>query len=115
MMRYEPVAPMSRSEAEKALRSGEPALVSRALVSVVFHERDRGWAERWCVELLEHPDAEVRGVAATCLGHLARIHGNLDLESVLPALERAATDTRVQGAVEDAFDDIRVFVRREPA
>jgi hypothetical protein len=50
-------------------------------------------------------------MAAICLGHLARIHGTLDLDVVEPALERVLRDPNTTGDVQDALDDIRVFAK----
>jgi hypothetical protein len=50
-------------------------------------------------------------VAATCLGHLAIIHRQLDIELVLPRLAEMKSDAQVAARVEDALEDIKFFLR----
>jgi hypothetical protein len=52
----------------------------------------------------------VRWYAAICLGHLARIHRQLDLEVVLQRLTELQTDPLVKAGADDALDDIRFFL-----
>jgi hypothetical protein len=53
----------------------------------------------------------MRGLAATCLGHVARIHKRLDLDLVLGALVPLKSDPVIGGYVRDALDDIKFFLR----
>jgi hypothetical protein len=58
---------------------------------------------------LQSSDPWVRGVAATCAGHIARLHGALDTNRIVPLIERLASDPRTIGRVEDALEDIEMF------
>lgn len=58
-----------------------------------------------------HPDSRVRRIAATCFGHLARIHHQLDLEAVLQRLTELKDDPLVKSSAEDALDDIRFYMK----
>ncbi|MBF7092964.1 hypothetical protein IUY40_15635 [Flavobacterium sp. ALJ2] len=49
-------------------------------------------------------------MAVTCLGHIARIHRVIDKEKVLKAFESRKDDEAINGRIEDAIDDINVFV-----
>lgn len=51
--------------------------------------------------------------AAISLGHLARLHGQLDLAIVMPELKKLAADSGTDGQAQDARDDIRTFLRKE--
>jgi hypothetical protein len=63
-----------------------------------------------CLESLDDPAVDVRAMAASCLGHLARIHRGLDLHRVAPALI-AGLETAVVGSrARDALDDIETFI-----
>ena len=88
--------------------------ISRALVAVALHELDRRWGDDRIAEHLVSPDSWVRGVAATCAGHVARIHGALDTARLLPLIERLMDDAETQGRAEDALDDIQMFVGHVP-
>lgn len=109
-MRYQPVHPISREEYEAAIKSGDSEVMCDALVRLTFHEPDWRWVQDECLTLADHPDVAVRGLALTCLGHLARIHRTLDLDRVLPCLRRRLLDPEVAGRAEDALDDIDIFL-----
>jgi hypothetical protein len=64
------------------------------------------------LEFSRHSEPAVRGLAATCLGHLARIHRQLDTATVIPRLNEMLTDPDVKGVAQDALDDISVFIGR---
>ena len=104
--------PYARAAAERALGSSDPATVCDALVGVTYHEADWRWVQGWLARLVGHPSPEVRGLVATCFGHLARIHGTLDRVQAEMALARLATDPdpTVARRVGDARDDFEVFL-----
>jgi hypothetical protein len=110
-MIYEEIGPITREAAEVAFRGGDPMESVKALLSLAYHDPDWRWVQERCLEMLKHPSETVRGAAVISLGHLARIHRTLDLGIVVPALEAVRCDAALAGKVEDAFDDIAVFVR----
>jgi hypothetical protein len=69
--------------------------------------------ERICLDLIEHPDAWVRGNAATGLGHLARVLRRLDHEGRIKRdLQMLLRDEEplVCGRASDAISDIEIFL-----
>jgi hypothetical protein len=60
-----------------------------------------------------HEDADIRGLAVTCLGHLARIHGYIDREKVIPVLKLLLNDSEIVGRVEDALSDIKMYAKSD--
>jgi hypothetical protein len=99
---------------EKALllqRLGDahPGVICEALVSAAFHESDGRWVQDKCIEMLSHANDDVRGVAASCLGHVARLHGTVDKMRVVEALAALLTDSSIAGRVQDALDDVEQF------
>src|SRR5229473_5786492 len=92
-MKYEPIEPIDRNQAEKLLVSNRRDAICRTLVSVAMFESDRRWAQAQCLRFAKHPDSFVRGVAATCLGHLARIHGTIDEDDVVPVVRELLHDS----------------------
>jgi hypothetical protein len=52
------------------------------------------------------PDPSVRGLAALCLGYVLRFHGSLDVQRVLPILERLLEDENVAPRTDEALDEI---------
>jgi hypothetical protein len=95
------------------LSSGETDRVATALVRVTLREPDRAVVESLLATHLCSRDPWVRGVAATCVGHVARIHGALDTARLLPLLRSLAADPQTAGRVSDALGDIEVFIGRD--
>ncbi|MDE5687611.1 MAG: hypothetical protein K2I18_03175, partial [Paramuribaculum sp.] len=57
-------------------------------------------------------DIELRGLAITCLGHLARIHGKINHKNVLTALTSVIDNAELSGRAADAMSDIEMFVKK---
>ena len=87
-MRYKEPQPISRDAASHVFETGSPEEICDALIGVTFHDPDWRWVQDRCLEFLSHESPDVGGLAATCLGHIARIHGALDQDAVVPALQR---------------------------
>ena len=110
-MRYQKVLPISRQKAQTAFLSGIPTKICDALVRVTYHDSDWRWIQEQCLIYAQHQDATVRALAATCLGHLARIHKHLDLDKVMPRLKVLSRDRQTAGQARDALDDIDIFLK----
>ena len=113
-MRYIPLDPISREDAEEAFSSGSSAAVCHALARLVHHDPDWRWLQDKCIRMTGHPDIDVVGLAIGSFGDIARIHGNLDLGTVLPLLDRLHDNTALAGRVEDAWDDIERYLHSGP-
>lgn len=101
----------SKKDIENVLSSSENvAELTETMLDMVFGINDREWAESRCLRLLDHPNVDVAGLAATCLGHIARIYKTIGQDTV-PSLEAKLADARISGRVEDALDDIRMFAK----
>lgn len=110
-MRYERVPESTRQELDDALTRGDDDAAQATLLSLGLHDPDGEWVQNRCLELLNHPSWALRSVAATCLGHVARIHGKIDRDRVLPALRKALKDRRTEGYAEQAIEDIETFAK----
>ena len=102
---------MSRSELERLTDSGNESAIIEGLLSAAYYDPDWRWVQSLCLRFLAHSDNGVRSNAAICLGHIARIHGKLDIETVLPRLTELQGDASIGPWVEDALDDIKFFLR----
>lgn len=60
--------------------------------------------------LLDHGDRQVEALAATCLGHLARVYRHLDEERVVDALRQVSLKPHVRATAANALSDIRIFM-----
>jgi uncharacterized protein YaeQ len=107
---YESLEPMDRDDADTILRGSDADAISLALLRLALHDPDRAAVEDRCIKLAEHPSVWVRRNAATALGHLARLHGALDLNRTIPLLRGLSTDPEVHDWAEDALNDIDLFL-----
>ena len=100
---------LKRQEAENIFASGDANEIASALIDIALHDRDWCWVQNKCLGFARDGNPVVRQAAVTCLGHVARIHRELDLETVLAVLNELSGDPAV--TTEDALDDIRIFIR----
>ena len=110
-MQHREVQERDRHEIELLLRSPEKLDRLDALLSATYYDSDWRWVQNRCLDFLSHAEYEERGLAATCLGHLARIHKRLDTELVLSRLAPLRNDPLIGSSVQDALDDIRLFLK----
>jgi hypothetical protein len=110
-MQYQEIRSRDRQEIELLLRSPEKVERLDALLSATYYDSDWRWVQNRCLDFLSHSDHEERALAATCLGHVARIHQDLDIELVLSKLAPLKNDPLVGSSVQDALDDIRLFLK----
>lgn len=83
---------------------------TEALLSIAYNDPDREWVERVITGCLDAKyDIQIRALAITCLGHVARIHRRIDANLVLPVLESLLQERELAGIVEDALADINQF------
>ena len=85
-------------------------IICEAMIALALTEPDRQWMERQLVELMRDADGSVRSIAALAVGHLARVHGQIDLEEVMPVLQELLGDGEAAGNTANALDDIGTFV-----
>jgi len=109
-MRYEPIEAMSRQAALVLLALDDGPTRARALLALAYFDEDWRWVQELCLELLTDPDAGMRATAALCIGHLARIHKQLDLDRVLPALHVLQDDPEVGWRAADVIGDIDTYI-----
>ena len=113
-MIYHSVEPISRTEAERIFAGSDEHAICNALVSVAFYDPDWKWVQDQCLEFINTPGIApgIRSLAATCLGHVARIHETIDWDRVVPLLESLVNEPGM-GTAGDALDDIHMFVRKQ--
>jgi hypothetical protein len=109
-VKYHEVFQMSRVELEPLIVNGNETAIIEALLSAAWCDPDWQWVLGVCFGLLGHANLGMRANAATCLGHLARIHKMLDLELVRPKLLAVKGDAAVRPCVVDALEDIHFFL-----
>ncbi len=112
VMKYETVQPIDREQAEHLLAKEDRETICPTLVRVALHEPDRHWAQSQCLRFAGHKDSFVRGVAATCLGHLARIHKAIDEDEVIPVVRQLLNDSdpQTRAIAEDTISDFSIYL-----
>lgn len=112
---YKAITNLTRDEVAIRLLKGDPRELQYVAVSVALFSDDLSWAQEVCVQLAEHPDPLVRGNALLGFGHIARRFGELNLDIIMPIVDRARHDPEeeeyVRFQANDAFDDIQHYVR----
>lgn len=114
MNRYQEPPQATRDELTDAIQRGHDELIVERLVGLALNGGDPQWLTSMCIDLLEHPSTDVRRAAVVALGHLARIHRDIDRDRVVPRLTLLADDAALSGAAADALDDIATFAADHP-
>lgn len=100
--------PVPKPEARNVLAGGDVERICRMLVAVAFYEKDREWAEVLMLDASRHGNEQVAGLAVVCLGHLARIHGQLSPAAVQRVREGCSLPA-LAGSASDALEDILIY------
>ncbi len=91
------------------VRDGDTAQATDALLELTYNESDRSWLQTFLLECLESEvDGQVRALAVTCVGHVARLDHKISPALVM-RLNELRDDSVLGGIVEDALDDITSF------
>ena len=112
-MLYVEIPVMTRSEIERCFQTEPPRIVARALISAALYDSDFDWVQQQCLEFLNGPDIGLRGTALVGLGHLARLHGRLDVATLNEQLAGAERHPILAGFVADLRRDIEMFITRK--
>lgn len=110
MMKFNNPEPKTREELESNFASNNAELIIESLVSLSMYEKDWQWAQEVCLHFLKSDNPNISGLAAISLGHIARIHHNLDKVKVISALEDKLNNPLIAGRVQDALDDIEIYL-----
>jgi hypothetical protein len=102
--------PISAAAARRALDSGDPREISLALLRLALHGPDWKRAEELAREHAMHRDVTIRRNAATSLGHIARVHGRMDVDASLRLLHAMREDPEVTDWADAALDDFEMFL-----
>lgn len=102
--------PMNREAICTIFSSGTKSEICEALLSMALYDANWKWSQDQCLNFLDDSNLNVRCLAALCLGHIARIHGHLDRELVVKALKKHLHDEDMSGTIQDALDDIQMFL-----
>ena len=113
--KYVEIRARRRDDLEADFASEDPSLICDALFSAAQHDPDWLWAQGQCLKMLKHCSPLVRSCALIALGELATFQGHLELETVLPEIDRLLTDPELGPFAADAMGDIRASGLSIPA
>ncbi|WP_207513112.1 hypothetical protein [Longitalea luteola] len=102
--------PLDKELAEKIFASKDVKNICHALVAIALNEQDWKWVQDKCLYFFMSNNSEISGLAATCLGHVARIHGKLEKDKVISILRTRLNEPEIAG-IGDALDDIEMFIK----
>jgi hypothetical protein len=111
-LEYEEIDPVSRSEAEAIFRSDDPVMIARTLISFGLYDHDWKWVQQHGLRFLSDDNEVVVSAAILSLANTAKANRSIDRDVVVPALQKVANNQRYKGKVQDAIDDIEMFVKR---
>jgi hypothetical protein len=100
------------ADAEAIFAKNDEVEISKALVRLAYHHDDWKWMQSKCLHYIESGSEALQFTAIICLGHVARIHHQLDVDLVLPILTRLQENPKLEGRVQDALDDIDTYITR---
>lgn len=109
MRTYDNIPPVDKQYAERVFDSNDVEKICEAMVGVAFYEQDWKWAQDKYLDLFKSDNPDISGLAATCLGHIARIHHKIEKEKVVNALRARINNNEIAGRIEDALEDIEKF------
>jgi len=105
-MEYRPPGAGGKPELITAIERNVYESLCDAMVDAVFNVDDWQWLQTRYLGLIHHTDWRIRALAATCLGHVATFFDRLDVDVVVPELERLKGDPRTRSYAETALDDV---------
>ncbi|MBQ4880115.1 hypothetical protein J8M21_23160 [Pseudoalteromonas luteoviolacea] len=110
MSKYQRVTPVSKEYAETQLNlvTGEELCL---LLLGLCEQENWEWAQSVYLKYIYDDDHWVASAAITGLGHLARISGQLDKETVVKSLtDLIEVKPSLEGKVHDTLNDIEMFL-----
>ncbi|WP_046226131.1 CPCC family cysteine-rich protein [Paenibacillus dauci] len=95
------------------INSDNPDTVVDGLLSLALNADDGAFAENMMTRYSQHDNENIRGIAILCFGHIARIHGVVHKERIIPLIQNALHDESsfVRGHAESAMEDIDRFCK----
>jgi hypothetical protein len=98
-----------RAKKVEEFAKGNLSAAADAMLALTYYDHDRLWVESFLVAAVDSDaDIQIRRLAVTCLGHVARIHGAIGADAVA-AVRQALQDPELSGIAEDAMGDIESF------
>ena len=95
---------------EQAFLGDDPRTIHDALISAAYWDQDWKWAQDKCLEFAKSPSEVVRAGAAYAFGLIAVFHAKLEMDAVLPVLEKLREDPATRPYAEGSLEVIHHFI-----
>ena len=83
----------------------------RTLLSALSDIEDWRWLQELYLRYAIDQNDSIAGLSITCIGHIARIHQNIDLPRVHKVFQHISeTRPNLRGRIEDSLYDISAFI-----
>jgi hypothetical protein len=111
-MIYEEIPQYTGSEIAELLSGADEDGIVKAILSISLYCSDGNKATELCLDHLSSPHENVVRCSMIGLGHIARIHRNInfDIEKIEGEIRRLGLDKTMEGTVEDLRDDNRMYI-----
>jgi hypothetical protein len=85
--------------------------ITEKLLDITYNNDNWEYVQNECLKCIEDKNYDIVHLAIICLRHIATFHKCIDKEKVLPILYKKISDKELTGVVEDALEDIKMFVK----
>ncbi len=103
---------MSRNEAERVFSNASDYEIIEVVQRLANTQGDWEWKQDICLFYLGSTSVDIQRVSVRSLGDIARINRQIDVERVRTVLKEAGRYQELQGYVEDALNDIKIFTKQ---
>ncbi|TDQ22657.1 hypothetical protein [Tenacibaculum caenipelagi] len=109
-MKYESYNFQSKEEVNELLSSNNNDEIISALVGAINGIEDRVFLEDICCRFVNHEDFWVSKTAISSLGDIARIYKFIDLEKIIPILQKNKREN-LKPVIDEVISDIKIFTK----
>lgn len=74
------------------INSDNPDTIVKGLLTLALNADDGEFVQELMVRYTQHKNEYIRGIAILCFGHIARIHGAVNKELIIPLINDALND-----------------------
>ncbi|MEO0473706.1 MAG: hypothetical protein AAF206_29105 [Bacteroidota bacterium] len=116
-MKYQEPPIFDKYESLRLLNSNNESDIIDGLLSVVLNSGAYKLSMEKSLKMASHPSEQVQACAIECLGHIARLHQKIDIDTareILAAGLKSENQTIV-GKAESAIDDVSFFLSLDRA
>lgn len=83
----------------------------KLLLKITFNCDNWKWVQDVCIDIIDsNREKNICGLAVTCIGHLALIHGKIEKDKVYNCLNQQKENSYINDRIEDVLNDINMFV-----